>query len=378
MHMSQLRIKRTFAMAAIALMGSLGYVSGSAGAVVGNTVYVSTTGTDAPNTCSTPSTACATINYAISVAVPGDSVSVAAGSYHQTVDVNKAVRVVGSGAGRTTIDGSGLDPVPLYGVVYVGPTGGASSVSGFTITNAADFAETGGEPEVVALADSNPSDSVVISSNIISLGSDPTSGTDFPIGIDTFNNAATTTIFHNNISGTFQGALLEDNGPVAFTHNRVVGLISNTYTDTSGVTPNVETYPGEGLFFLSDESGSLTGQNATNNNFADYAGYGIIMEAGYNSGNCTATPCNGSIAGTISHNHLALGGASETTTGPPATSKPAVGIELKAEFNGNNLTVDMSNNRGFVHSPSLATLQQATNGATTTVTGSGNRIRVRP
>jgi hypothetical protein len=157
-------------------MGSLGYVSGSAGAVVGNTVYVSTTGTDAPNTCSTPSTACATINYAISVAVPGDSVSVAAGSYHQTVDVNKAVRVVGSGAGRTTIDGTGLDPVPLYGVVYVGPTGGASSVSGFTITNAADYAETG-EPEVVALADSNPSDSVVISSNIISLGSESTPST---------------------------------------------------------------------------------------------------------------------------------------------------------------------------------------------------------
>ncbi|HVC70067.1 MAG TPA: hypothetical protein VNC61_07355 [Acidimicrobiales bacterium] len=353
-------------MAALALMGSLGslgVVGGSAAAVAVNTLYVSTTGSDAPNTCSTPATPCATINYAISVAVAGETIKVASGTYLQTVAVTKPIRLIGAGPTRSIINGTGIDPFPLYGVVYVGPTGGASSVSGFGITGAAEYAETGGEPEVVALADSNPSDSVVITHDIISLGVDPGSSTDFPIGIDSFNNTATTTISHNTVSGTFQGALLEDNGPVSFDHNKVKSLIANTV----GVTPDVTTFVAEGLFFLSDLGTSLTGQNASNNTFSSYGGYGIIMEAGYNNGNCSITPCNGSIAGAILHNRLAL-----------QASSPAVGIDLQSRFNGNNLTATVSNNHGFVTSPDQGVVQQASNGATISVIGNGNRIRVKP
>jgi len=388
-------MKRSVGMIAVALMGglgSLGVVGASAGAVVVNTIYVSTTGTDAPNSCSTPATSCKTIDYAISVAVPGDTIKVAAGSYHQTVDVSKPIRLAGAGASSTTLDGTGLDPggatanastAGTYGVVFVGTTGGASSVSGFTITNPFPYAVTSGEPEVVALADQNAADSVAITNNIISEGNaDPNDGTDFPIGIDTFKNYATTAISHNTIIGTFQGGLLEDNGPVSFDHNTIKGLISNSFTDTSTpVTNTVTTYPAEGVFFLSDLSGSLTGQDATNNRFSQYSGFGVILEAGYNNGNCTDTPCNGSIAGAVTHNHVALGAASTVCApcGPdPDSSTPAVGIDLESQFNGNNLTATVSNNKGFVTSPDQAIVQKASNGATITVTGSGNTIRVRP
>jgi hypothetical protein len=245
-------------------------------------------------------------------------------------------------------------------VVYVGTTGGAVEVSGFTITNPFPDAYTGGEPEAVALADTNPGDSVVITHNVITEGaSDVTADTDFPIGIDTFKNAATTMISHNTISGTFQGALLEDNGPVSFANNKIKNLIA--------VTSDAVTYAPEGLFFLSDLSGSITGQNATHNQFSHYAGYGIIMEAGYSNGNCTDTPCNGSMAGTLANNRLALGGASG-----------AVGIDLQSEFNGNDLTVSLTDNHGFVTAPSQAIVQQATEGATISVTQTGDHIAVHP
>jgi hypothetical protein len=352
-------IKITLAVAAGTLIGALGLVVGPASALPVNTLYVSTTGTDT-GACLTPSTSCATVNYAIGQAVPGDTINVAAGTYHQTVAITKAIRVVGAGASHTTLNGAGIDPFPLYGVVYVGTTGGASSVTGFTITNPFAYAETGGEPEVVALADQNASDSVAITGNVISEGTADTNvGTEFPIGIDTFKNYATTTIAHNTVRGTFQGALLEDNGPVSFTHNKIKNLIPST--------ANATVYPAEGLFFLSDLAGSLTGQNATNNAFSHYAGYGIIMEAGYDNGNCTNPPCNGSISGSISHNHLALGGA----TG-------AVGIDLEAKFSGNNLTATVTDNRGYVTSPSQAITQQASGGATISVTQTGNNIVVHP
>ena len=104
-------------------------------------------GTDAGNCVSAP---CATIDYALSKATPGETIRVAAGSYNQTVDITKAINLVGAGASSTTINGDGLDPFAmgtgLYGVVYVGSAGGQVTVNGFTITNPFPYSYTGGEP----------------------------------------------------------------------------------------------------------------------------------------------------------------------------------------------------------------------------------------
>jgi len=350
--------KRAFAqtVAAIVLGATLSvFLTGTALAAP-NTLRVATTGADTGSCAAHP---CKTIQYAVDQAVPGDTVKVAAGTYHETVAITKAIQIVGAGAKSTKINGAGLDTTGTnYGVVFVGDTGGAASVSGFTITNAYPFSYTGGEPEIVALADQNAADSVAITQDIISEGTaDSTRSTDFPIGIDTFKNYAHTMISDNTILGTFQGALLEDNGPVQFTHNTVKNLIANTYQSQS--------YPGEGAFFLSDLSGSITGQVAISNTFSGYSGYGLIMEAGYNNGNCSSTPCNGSISGRFLNNVLALGG----TTG-------AVGIDLESEFAGNNLTATVTGNRGYVTRPDRAIVTRASSGATISVTQSNNHIAV--
>jgi hypothetical protein len=106
----------------------------------------------------------------------------------------------------------------------------------------------------------------------------------------------------------------------------------------------------------------------THNRFSGYAGYGAIMEAGYDNGNCSTTPCNGSIAGSISHNTFFLGGASDG----------AAAIDLQAEFAGNALNATVTQNRGSVTSPTQAILVQPSSGATTSVAQSHNDIHVRP
>ncbi len=354
----------------VALLVSFGTValvtSSSAGAASGTVRKVATTGKDTGNCTKSP---CATIEYAINQASAGDTVDVAAGTYHQTVQITKPVLLQGSGSSRTTLDGTGLDPGgTFYGVVYVGNAGGPVTVKGFTITNPFPYAYTSGEPEVVALRDTNAGDSITITKNVISEGTaDANAGVDFPIGIDTFVNAAMTTITHNTITGTFQGALLEDNGPATVAYNKITNLISNTDTTTSPPT----VYPGEGVFFLSDLAGSITGQTASHNNLSGYGGWGIIMEAGYNNGNCTSTPCNGSLQGSVSYNKFALMGATEGTN-------PTYAISVKAQFAGNMISGAVSNNKGYVTSPSKDINIVAQSGATASVTSTGNHIKIHP
>lgn len=337
-------------------VGVIGLTATAAQASSPSTEHVSKTGVDTGNCIASP---CATINYAIGQAPAGTTIKVAAGVYNQTVDITKPIDLKGAGASSTTIDGNGIDPSNngYYGVVYVGTTGGLTTITGFTITNPYPDVYTSGEPEAVALADQSSLDSVdVVSDDIVEGTADANASTDFPIGIDTFLNSAQTVILDNTISGFFQGALLEDNGPATVESNIFTNLIANT--DGSTV------YPAEGVFFLSDEAGSLTGQDAISNIFEDYSGYGVAMDAGYSNGDCT-TPCNGSISGSIASNQFAL------TAGSPG----AAAIDLSALNNGNVLTVTANNDKGYVTSPSVGVSISATGGGDINYSESGTKIK---
>jgi hypothetical protein len=347
-------------MAAAAPLVSL--LGGSAAHAAGNTRKVSPTGTDTGNCKFAP---CATINYALSQSLPYDTITVAAGTYNQTVDVEKPINLVGAGAATTTLDGTNLDPSNgpdnPYGVIYVGTTGGAVSVSGFTITNPAPYAFTSGEPMLVGLRDTKSTDAVTLNKDVLTEGSsDGNAASDFPIGIDTFLNAAQTTITNNKISGTFQGALFEDNGPLNFSNNTLTALISGTDNTTSPPT----VYPAEGAFFLSDEAGSLTNQQARANTLQNYGGFGLIMEAGYNNGNCSTTPCNGSITGSFVSNTITL------TPGLAGT----YGMVFKSEFAGNLLGAVSKGNKGTVKSPTVPEFVLAKSGGSLSLTEFNNSI----
>jgi Protein of unknown function (DUF1565) len=335
--------RRLVAFTAVLVVGAGGGMLWTApsGASGGTVEHVSPTGTDTGNCINAP---CQTINYAISVAPAGQQIKVAAGSYNQTVDINKPIKLVGAGASTTTINGAGLDPSGsgYYGVVYVGNAGGVVTVSGFTITNPMEYAYTGGEPMAVALADQNAGDQVNLVSDTISMGTaDSNAATDFPIGIDGFLNAATTTISSDSISGFFQGSLLEDNGPVNVSTNQFTNLI--TGTDTSTNPPTV--YPAEGLFFLADEGATYNGQDASQNVFSGYSGYGIAEDAGYQLGDVGSYPgciANGSIGTALTSNQFALTGG-QTATG--------IGLEVTGPTN--SLTGTVNSNKGHVTAPSI-------------------------
>src|SRR5215467_959329 len=75
-------------------------------AVFANTRYVNgVTGNDG-NSCGSPTTACKTIEHAISLSSSGDSIMVAAATYTEHLTVNLNLNVIGAGARTTIIDGS--------------------------------------------------------------------------------------------------------------------------------------------------------------------------------------------------------------------------------------------------------------------------------
>ena len=74
-------------------------------ALASTTWYVNgVTGRDS-NNCKSPTTACKTIGHAVSIAVSGDTIIVAAATYQENLTIGKSLKVIGSGASTTIIDG---------------------------------------------------------------------------------------------------------------------------------------------------------------------------------------------------------------------------------------------------------------------------------
>jgi hypothetical protein len=333
-------------------------LDGSAAHAAGNTRKVSTSGTDTGNCKFAP---CATVNYALSQSLPYDTITVAAGTYNQTVDIEKPITLTGAGASTTTIDGTGLDPSTSgnnpYGVIYVGTTGGSVAISGFTITNPAPFAFTSGEPILVALRDTKSTDAVSISKDILTEGtSDSNTLTDFPIGVDAFHNAAQTTIVNNTISGVFQGGLFQDNGPLAFNSNTITQLISGTDNTTSPPT----IYPAEGGLIVADQAGPFTLQRAQLNTLSNYGGFGLILDDNFT---CNTPPCN-SLSGSLVNNNLTL------SPGVAGT----FGLMFVSQNPGDALGAVSKGNHGTVAAPTIPELVLATSGGSVDVQDFGNNI----
>lgn len=94
------------------------------------TWYVNGVSGSDSNNCTSPTTPCKTIGRAISLAASGDTVTVAAATYPENLTINIIVKVIGSGASTTIIDGGGVGTV-----VTISNTTAHVTLSGLTIRN---------------------------------------------------------------------------------------------------------------------------------------------------------------------------------------------------------------------------------------------------
>jgi hypothetical protein len=94
------------------------------------TWYVNGVSGSDSNNCTSPTTPCKTIGRAISLAASGDTVTVAAATYTENLTINIIVKVIGSGASTTIIDGGGV-----RSVVTISNTTAHVTLSSLTIRN---------------------------------------------------------------------------------------------------------------------------------------------------------------------------------------------------------------------------------------------------
>jgi len=99
-------------------------------AAVATTWYVNGVAGSDSNNCLSSTIACKTIGEAISRTASGDAVRVAAATYTENLTININVKVIGSGASTTIIDGGGVRTV-----VTIPNTAAQVSISNLTIRN---------------------------------------------------------------------------------------------------------------------------------------------------------------------------------------------------------------------------------------------------
>jgi hypothetical protein len=80
-------------------------------ALASSTWYVDGVNGSDSNNCKTRLHACKTIGHAISLASSGDSIMVAAATYTENLNIGFSLKIVGSGAATTSVDGGGVGSV---------------------------------------------------------------------------------------------------------------------------------------------------------------------------------------------------------------------------------------------------------------------------
>jgi hypothetical protein len=150
-------------------------------ALASTTWYVNGVSGSDKNNCASPTTACETIGHAISIASWGDSIMVAAATYKENLTVRFSLRIVGSGATTTIIDGGGAGAV-----VTISTTKAQVTLSRVTVQNGNSPQGGGGINNAGTLAVNNST----ISGNNASL-----------VGGGILNDGGTLTINNSTISG---------------------------------------------------------------------------------------------------------------------------------------------------------------------------------
>jgi hypothetical protein len=244
-------------------------------AAAGTTRYVAPTGSDSGD-CSASAAPCKTIGYAISQAQGGDTISIAAGTYAEHLDIEKNLTLLGAGASTTAIDGSNSGTVVSIGIAN---TATVVTLSGLTVQHGNAASPGGG----------------IVNAGTLTLASSTVSGnstttTSYPCGYCSgggIYNTGTLTLTNNStISGNRApyggGGGIDNWGPLTLTNSTVV---SNTSTAGGGISNYAATM-------------TLTNSTVAGNSVSNGNGGGIDNTGIDNDGHAaTITLTNSTVAG---------------------------------------------------------------------------------
>ena len=224
----------------------------------GNTLYVSSTGTDSGD-CTSPVGACATISYALTQADPGDTIEVSG-----TIDDNPTVDIPVTitqmpGGNPAVVDGGTNGSV----FVVAGKPGFQVTLNGLTIQNGES--NTGGGIAV------NGNVTLTVTASVISGNTASGGGQGGGIYNDGTLDIADSTVSGNIDAAGGQGAGIYNDGTV-------------TITDST-LSANIAEGAGQGAGLFSDGTAAVTDSTVSGNS-APGGGQGAGI---YNSGTATVT-----------------------------------------------------------------------------------------
>jgi LPXTG-motif cell wall-anchored protein len=340
----------------------------------GVTLLVSKSGTDAGDCRVNP---CASVGYALSQAPSGATISVGAGTFHESVLVPTVpVTIEGTGAGSTTIDvstantscqGTTYSKYAIY-LVETGFCGTPMAAGAYTFSDLTLEGNGGATPAdepILVNVETVPTGSTVTFTHddfVSNATVDPNFDEDFPVGLYAAGSPTTPaiTITDDSFTGFYQAVFFE-----AFAGQ---GTVSG---NTFALSPS-EGYLPVGVYLLSDGSNlavpldSMDGPFLVSDNiFSNFDGTGVLGAAGL-----AGTSLNGNLSNvTITGNTLDLPAASN-----PGSTTLTSPIRLRsASTSGSDLSaVDITRNSISTSGTGAADIQVA--GPTTPVTVSSVTI----
>ncbi len=291
------------------------------------TWYVLPTGNDT-NDCQTLATACATINGALGKAAPGDTISLAAGSYAENLTIGKNITLIGAGPGATRIDGGNIGTVITIPVSTTVAITGVTILNGNAPTSGSGIDNQGTLTLTDAIVRNNQGVSAIANSGVLTITNSTLT-----------NNTGTGT-------GNTVGAVFSS-GTLTIDHTTVTGNIGNTgggvltdgtTTISNSTFANNRSTGDGGAFWVSNGTLDLTNVTVTGNS-AGAAGGGLVTSFGSPS---TTTMNNSTFSGNSAASfgdNIATGSTGSVTLRNTIIANPAAGGNCFGSLidGGNNL-----------------------------------------
>ena len=265
---------------ALALCLSLGSTAAPAATVW----YVDGVNGDDQNNCKSVQTSCATIGHSISQASSGDAVMIAPATYSENLTINISLKLIGSGANTTIIDGGrqrrvvsilnttaivGLSKVTIQNGVAAGG-GGILNWGTLTLTNSILSANTAASQSSAAGGGIYNGGKLTITNSTLSRNS----GTSNYLYGGAIYNTGTLTITNSTLSGNTAYGYFGGGGGGIYNSSGSVTIINTTLSGNSAHASG-----GGGIY---NSLGSVAINNATlsGNTAAGYKGGGIFVAKG--------------------------------------------------------------------------------------------------